>query len=699
MTIPRQTSLHPANAFLLLGIIIILCYSNTFHSSWHFDDYPNILFNPNLHIENLSLEDLKGSFYEAGSNQSRFRRPTAAVTFAVNWYFGKDNVAGYHSVNIFIHILTAFFLFLATAQLFRTPALVSLYNENQVYFCALLSAVFWAVHPIQTQAVTYIVQRMASLAAMFYILANWLYLKGRNIQNQIHAVFFYAGVLVCFVLAVGAKENAILLPLSLVLAEIIFFEHLKEKKKRKFLLFFSLIAGLVFFCVALFFMKGSIFSFLQGYEARFFSLSERMMTQPRILLLYLSQLIWPVADRFSLMHDIEISVSLFTPWSTIPSILLVLSLIAAGMLLIHRNPLISFSILFFFLNHLVESSIIPLEMVYEHRNYLPSFFLFLPIAAGIHKGLDYFRAKFFMHALVTVFVIFIIISAGIGTYTRNRVWATEKSLWTDTMLKAPGLARPVHNLGECYAKEGDDDTALHLYQKALHLTDMRIGQKAYTYHNIGNIYQKYGKYEAAADYYRKAVKDNPGHTDALYNLALTLVQLNDPESALDTADRLVSEYGNNADYHNLKGMILLKTGNTDAAIYHIKKSMSLSPGNTDTLFYMGLCLAEAKQYEKAVIYLKRAFQDSPDNVYILLHIIENMIKSGKIQEADRGVEILFERFHTGMVQKVLAESPKNSLVPNVPVPFLAPVLSAQLYERAAKISELGQSQQQKHGQY
>jgi tetratricopeptide (TPR) repeat protein len=682
MPSPRQNCLPSANAFFLLGILILISYSNSFRAAWHFDDYPNILFNPNVHIDNLSLEDLKGSFYEAGSNQSRLRRPTAAVTFAVNWYFGKDNVSGYHAVNIFIHILTAFFLFLTSAQLFRTPAMAPLYNENQVHFCALLSAALWAVHPIQTQAVTYIVQRMASLSAMFYILAIWLYLKGRNGQHQGYAVFFYAGVLLCFLLAVGAKENAVLLPLSLLLAEIIFFEHLKEKKKRKFLLLFSGFAGLAFFLGVLLLMKGNLFSFLHGYELRFFSLSERMMTQPGILVLYLSQLFWPVADRLSLMHDVEISTSLLNPRTTIPCILIVLSLISAGIALIHRKPLVSFSILFFFLNHLVESSIVPLEMVYEHRNYLPSFFLFLPIAFGIQKGLEHFRTRPLMYGLVTVFVIFILISEGIGTYTRNRVWATEKSLWTDTVRKAPGLARPVHNLAECYSKEGNDTAALHLYKTALHLKDMRNGQKAYTYHNMGNIYLKQKDYETAADYYQKAVQDNPSHTDARYNLVLVLVHLHKTEAALKTADRLLSGNKKNPEYHNLKGMIHVKTGDTDTALYHIKKALILSPANKDTLFYMGICLSKAGNYEKSLVYLKRAFRLSPNNIQILLHIIDNMIKSENERGTGRAIEIFFNNFTVSSLRKALSASGKSVLLPDISAD-----LSEELYYKLNQISE------------
>ena len=163
----------------LLLVVIFLIYSNTFHASWHMDDYPNITYKPQLHIKDLRPSTLIGTFYAQIGENKKLYRPLSCLTLAINWYFGKANVFGYHVINILIHFLTACFLFLTVLDLLKTPNLKERYNGNE-YFIALLTSTLWAINPIQTQAVTYIVQRMASLSTMFYILAILLYIKART---------------------------------------------------------------------------------------------------------------------------------------------------------------------------------------------------------------------------------------------------------------------------------------------------------------------------------------------------------------------------------------------------------------------------------------------------------------------------------------------------------------------------------------
>ena len=502
--------------FALLFVFVFLIYSNTFHASWHFDDRPNIINNYYLHLKDLHPKSLVRTFFTNPRNPLEIRekmyRPVACLTFALNWYFGKDNVVGYHIINITIHILTAFFLYLTILKLFKSPNLKGKSKGNE-HFIALLTAVLWAVNPIQTQAVTYIVQRMTALAAMFYILGIYFYINARVTDSLKRRIIFIIGCIMSFILALGSKENAAMLPITLLLAEMVFFQDLGVRKTRRMFLGIAAVTGVLIFIMGLLlFMRGDPLFFLKGYSSRPFSLSERLMTEPRIVIYYLSQIFYPVPNRLSVEHDVLLSTSLLKPWTTLPAILTILLLIGISLFLVKKRPVIAFAILFFFLNHIIESSIIPLELVFEHRNYLPSLFLFLPISAGIKWLIDYYREnRVSMYIVIVSFVTLLLIGLGTGTYIRNMAWATEKSLWEDAMTKAPGRARSVYNVAKySYFEAGYFEEALELYEKALTLKASKPEYfKALLLNGMASIYYLKNDNEKAIELYKKALNHFP----------------------------------------------------------------------------------------------------------------------------------------------------------------------------------------------
>lgn len=169
--------------FGFLFAIVFVIYGNTFHASWHMDDYHNIVDNPHLHITDIKPETVIQTFYssyDGGKYRSeKLYRPVACLSFALNCYFGGRNVFGYHIVNLTIHLFAAFILYLVIRKLLQSPGIGGGYRENE-FIIAAFSAALWAAAPIQTQAVTYIAQRMASLSAMFYLLGLYCFLKGRT---------------------------------------------------------------------------------------------------------------------------------------------------------------------------------------------------------------------------------------------------------------------------------------------------------------------------------------------------------------------------------------------------------------------------------------------------------------------------------------------------------------------------------------
>ena len=584
--------------FLLLFIIVFGVYSNNYHASWHFDDYPNIIDNPQIHITNIRFNNLKEALF-AGYDKGQYLgrslfRPVPMLTFALNWYIGKDNILGYHIVNNAIHLVTTCFLFLTVLNLFMSPNLKGKYPGDK-YTIAFISAVLWAVNPIQTQAITYIVQRMASLAAMFYIIGIYFYLKTRLSPPGYKRFLFIAGSLLSFVLALGSKENTVTFPIAVAIIEILFFQNLKDKNiRRKIIVALTIGSAVMTAILTILYVKGYITHLLKGYENRMFTLKDRLLTEPRIIIYYLSQIFYPMAFRLSLVHYINISTSLFKPWTTIPSILAIISLLGIGFSQTIKKPIIAFSIFFFFINHIIESTILPLELIYEHRNYLPSLFLFFPIATGLIWMVNYFKKKnFFIQMLLVVSIVGVILSFCAGTIVRNRAWATEKTLWEDCIIKAPGLTRPYHNLALFYyQRNGNMKKAMEFYKVAL--TKKYLNSKAeyaWTLNNMAVILCGNGDYKSSIYFFKKALEIKPHYPNALQNLTLLYVQTGRFSEALESADRLLSKDKKSSDFFQIKGFVLLTAGRFDEAISILKTALDINQNNKKANLYMGVALS------------------------------------------------------------------------------------------------------------
>jgi len=692
-------------AFALLFFLILPIYSNTFHSSWHFDDEPNIINNYYLHLNDLQPESIVRTFFTNPGNPFhigyKMYRPIPCLTFALNWYFGRDNVFGYHIVNITIHIFTAFFLFLTILNLFNTPNLKDKFEDNK-HLIALLTAALWAVNPIQTQAVTYIVQRMAQMAAMFYILGIYSYIKGRIGNSLLERAAWFACSLFCFLFAVGSKENAAMLPMALVLVEITFFQDLSLQKTRR--LFLWIAAGIsvsVLLLGSLFFLQGNPFSLLNGYAHRPFSLAERLLAEPRIIIYYLTQTFYPVPDRFSIAHDVVISTSFFKPWSTIPCILIIISLIGFGLLQLRKRPVLSFSILFFFLNHIIESTVIPLELIFEHRNYLPSFFLFLPVSYGFSQMLIFYRKKNnFMFALMVTFIILIVGCLGCGTFIRNRTWANDKSLWADAMIKAPKNARPLNVLAIDLAW-GDNDIphryeiALALFEKSLALYKPGNSFEADIIGNMASIYyNNKHEYKKAVQLYKKALKIDPGCLKIRYDLIKPLILMGKWEEASENADLLLSKSSVNENYYNIKGFILLWQKRPEEALLYFRKALALAPKKSSVLLNVGVALSLMGKHKNAEWFLRKAAQNSNEDIMVFFCLIENSFRAGNVLNAEKYTERLFASFDLKTIINKLEILPGNYESAPVSKDLISPMIKKILMAMSKDIQKISNSQKQ-----
>jgi tetratricopeptide (TPR) repeat protein len=645
----------------LFTLIIVLIYSNSFNASWHLDDRSNIVDNRGLHISNLQIVSLARTFFTApesgGAITDRLYRPIPCLTFAINWYFGKDRVFGYHVVNILIHILTAYLLFLAILNILKSPNLKNKYKDKE-NFVAFLAAVLWAINPIQVQTVTYIVQRMASMAAMFYILSIYLYLKTRQSQQPLCRTLLLLGCTAGFLLALGSKENAATLPLAIILIEIICFQDLNSRKVRR-TFFWGTIAGggLLVVFGALLFLPVNPFTFIKSYGGRPFTLFERLLTEPRIVLFYLSLIFYPLPARLSIEHDIIVSSSLSNPWTTLPAILFHLVLIGIGFFQIRKRPLLALAILFFYLNHVIESTIMPLELIFEHRNYLPSLFLFLPVAAGFKALLDHYekRSRAFRSVLVCSSIL-IILGIGGGTYIRN--------LWEDAMHKAPDSHRPLHNLAWAhYVKIGQYDKAIELYEKSLDLRTNNNFANPTAMSNLGLLYVHKKKYQKAIELWQSALELRPNDDVIRYRYVVGLIEMKNWRAALDNLNQMMRRHPSHFDYTYLKGYVLLNQNHYEAALKYFEQCLNLVSENQQAMLGAGICNNLMGHYKRAEAIFRRVLEFAPNDDLALLWLVETNLSVGDGQDADRYLKELLAIVPSDQLLVLLQGDPGKNFLP------------------------------------
>jgi tetratricopeptide (TPR) repeat protein len=678
--------------FITLFIIILSIYSNTFQAPWHFDDTSNIVENSALHLTKFSWPNIKKTFFAKPRPPGELYRPVACLSFALNYYFGKDNVSGYHIVNISIHFLAAIFLFLFIYHTLNLPLLKAKYGSNS-YFIALLSAALWAINPIQSQAITYIVQRMASMAGMFYIISMYLYVKGRTATHNHTKITFFLLCGISAILAFGSKENAIMLPVSLFLYDFLLIQGVSRETTKKNLKILLVAAVLSISIVIMYFaFSEATFSSLFGlYERRPFTLWERLIAQPRIIIFYISLLLYPMSTRLCVEHDIAISNSLFDPPTTIIYIIVIIGILIGAIFITKRKPLIAFSVLFFFLNHIIESTILPLELIFEHRNYIPSMLFFVPIAIGLINALSYFSYKRSMQVIIALSIVLVIIGEGHATFMRNFTWSSEESLWIDCTEKYPHLIRAHHNLGLYYTTHNQEEKAIDEYEKALESKAIHtIEEKSITYSNLGLIYFQKKEYEKAKRYYLQAIEINPCCRGTHNNLAVLLATTTkDFKEVLTELKKAITCNPASMNAYSNMGILLIKMGKTDEGIVNLKKALEIEPNYVPTLERLGYAYMKKGRLGTSFIYFKRTLNQRPKNIRAFLYLAEIYVFSGHKQKAQKSlsqfVDIIQYKDLVSLLDNFLGIESLLNISPDMST--ILPLLSKAYGEKGASLQK------------
>ena len=398
---------------LLLLVLSIGIYRSGLQGVFIFDDFSNIVSNDALRLFDGSLKSLIAA--ATSGTSSPLGRPLSMASFALNFHFFGESPFSFKLTNLAVHIANASLIFV----LVRLLSYRIVVDTKSIYSWVLPIGVsmVWALHPINLTPVLFIVQRMTSLSAFFALAALALYLYGRQAKNKLGFLAIAISLLVCWPAAILSKETGVLLPIYIFLCEWLLLGTFQTvSRKRKWLVLLVIGSTLTIVC----WLKWSFIT--AGYSVRNFDLLERLMTEPRVLWFYVQQLLLPAPHLFGLFHDdIAISRGLLSPSATLFAIVGWLAITGLALQQRGRRPLFTFAVLWFLASHLLESTLLPLEIAYEHRNYLASFGLFLwlgDLLLPTQKNLKWPVPRL---ALAASFILF----CSLVTSMRSSAWGDE----------------------------------------------------------------------------------------------------------------------------------------------------------------------------------------------------------------------------------------------------------------------------------
>jgi len=577
--------------FFLIITIGIICYSVSFDASFTFDDIPSIINNESI----KDLWDLK-TIWQA--NETRF---LAFCSFAINYHIHGLNLFGYHLVNLIIHILAALTLYWMGRLLFLTPEMKENPLSQHAESIALAVSLVFVSHPVETQAVTYIVQRMTSMVTLFYLLSLVLYIKARihYDEGDSRHIPFYVGSITAALLAMFTKEISVTLPLCILACEYFFFSPSLKKIGRKLSYLWPMLLTLPIVPLTYILTKKEVMERVGlatlMVETDSISRLDYLLTQFNVISTYIRLLFLPIHQ--SVDYDYPVADHFFEP-ATFASFLLLFSILVLALILFKRYRLISFGIVWFFLTLIVESSLIPIrDVIFEHRLYLPSVGIFLSSIVLVFHLLGHRRKILFaLFALV-------ISLASVATINRNIVWKRQVLLWHDVVKKAPHKSRGYLNRGVGYSDLNKSELALRDYNLAVSMNK----NDPTPYFNRGLIYMDKGEYESAVSEFNTALRLQPNMAKAYANRGLTYMAWEKYDEAYKdfyTAIRLKPQ---NPAYLNAIGTACHKLQRYNLARLAFTKTMALYPdfatpylNRGKTLRTMGRFKAAIKDFNRAV---------------------------------------------------------------------------------------------------
>ncbi|HOP48310.1 MAG TPA: tetratricopeptide repeat protein [Desulfobacteraceae bacterium] len=664
-------------AVLIMCTVCIAAYSNTLKNPFVFDDIRAIEENSSIRIDHLDFKKL----WQAGFLGSFSKRPVVDLSFKLNYYLGGYNVTGYHIVNIAIHFINGLLVYILAQMMFgqlsaspvRQPGEAAgsgklkagsskvkaessklegerLKPEDQscydyslpVFYCSLFAALIFIVHPIQTQAVTYIVQRYTSMAAMFYLGSIMFYLKARIIAQSskvkgqslvsrpLSAFSFqlsalYSLSILCGLLAFLSKQNTASLPMAILLVEYIFIDQTWQGWKKKIIWIipvFVLFAACILLFLGVFGGGGQGANLLEDIlehtrETKLVGRWSYLCTQFNVLAMYVGLLFLPLGQNLDYMYPFKTG---FFDGITPLAFLFLTGLAAVGLWSIKKRPVITFAIFWFFITLSVESSIIPIrDAMFEHRLYLPMYGFAIGVSYAVFQLLS--KRK----ALACIVSVAVIATMGTAAYLRNGIWANGITLWSDVLSKNPQNYRAHTNLGKFLVRRGDLSQGIRHFLEALRINPDHV----IAHYNLGNAMIQQGDLESAIIHFSEVVRIKPDDADAHLNLGNALAQKGDLKGAVSHFSRAIEIRPGFASAHYNMGTALAGQGKLKKAYGQFQKALRIEPENAEIHNNLGVVLARQGMFEKAIAHFSEALRIRPEYVEARLNLKSSIWQSGR----------------------------------------------------------------------
>ncbi len=565
----------------------VAAYAGSFRAPFLFDDDGSIAQNPTIRSLRTAL------FPPAGSSVTVSGRPLVNVSFAVNYAISGIEPWSYHAVNLIIHLFSAWILFCLLRVTLKSPGIGRVIAGGSDSL-ALSAAALWAVHPLNTEAVTYVVQRAESLVSLFYLLT--LYFFARSVVRpgalRPSAIWRWSSVASCL-LGMATKEVMVSAPVIVWLYDRTFvagsFRQAFRQRKAFYLLLASSWLVLAYLVIGGSGRGGSA-GFCAGVAWWAYAL-----TQCQAVVHYIRLLLWPWPLTF------DYGTSVVSGLASVPlQAALVLAAITGTLVALRRKPVVGFVGTFFFAVLAPSSSVVPIatQTIAEHRMYLAGAVALVSAVVGLHVWLG--RKT----------VAACLLSAGIFcalTSLRNRDYRTEEAIWRDTVVKCPDNPRAHATLGLTLYQHGRYAEAIAEDQAALRLSPDYVQARS----NLGSALQASGNQPAAIAEFRRVLKAAPNAAEVHYNLATALAEAGETAASLAEFDRARRLNPRSADIHSGFGDALFNAGRLTEAAEQYEAALQLAPNNAVTLQNLGTVQLHQGRTTDAIATYGKAVQLSP----------------------------------------------------------------------------------------
>jgi len=584
MPLPSLDTPHLSRKFLFFSLALIifvgvLAYANSLQGQFLWDDESLVQYNPYIkdwsHLSRIFTSRLGSMAKEAGA----FYRPVQTFTYLLDYSFWRLNVFGYHFVNMGWHILVALSIFSLIQILFQNAKL------------SLLTALLFVVHPIHTEAVSYISGRADSLAAFFVITSYILYLK----QDQKHRAMFLGIMTISYVLALLSKEISLVLPLLIGLY------HYTFKKPVHIKAFLILIGTVIIYVL----WRGMVIGMANIAEGAVPTFLERLPGVFIALTNYFSLLLFP----FNLHMEYGGILFRFSEPKAMIGFVLLIVLCVYVFRKKKKDPFLFFAAGWFFIALFPSSNILLPINAYmaEHWLYLPSIGFFLIVARILINLFE--NQKFKGPAIIAIIGLLVFYS--FLTIQQNRYWNNGIDFYQKMLQYAPESSRLYNNLAKAYHDAGKNDELIDLLKSSIQLQS----DNALAHNNLGNAYKRIGKFEEAKRSYQQAIKIDPKHAGPYFNLSIiyTEVERNN-EEAIVLLNKAIELSPHFSKPYNKLGLIYLERGENKKAIKLLTKALKLNPDDPEIYHHFGYLYIQLGDQRKAVAMYKKAIEVNPNYV-------------------------------------------------------------------------------------